>query len=911
MSSFAFQRRLSFTNIFSILCFSLILSFINISTSEAKQSAASDKKFDRVILQLKWIHQFNFAGYYAAVEKGFYKEAGLDVTIKEGHPGMDFVDEVISERANYGVEMPELLIARHNGKPVVVLAAIFQHSPQIILTRADSGIKSPHNLIGKKVMWRFDSAAELRAMLINEKVSLEQIEFMELSWNINDLIDGKVDAIHAYVTDQPFSLEKAGIEVTELSPLRYGIDFYGDCLFTSEKELSKHPDRVKTFREASLRGWAYAMDHPEELMDIIREKYGTKSSREYMYNEFNHIKQLMLPKFIEIGHMNPGRWKHIGDTFVKLGMLDPDYSLDGFIYDPKPQPDNKKLIRIVWILLGVITAITISAIILFIYNRKLNEEVSVRTKHLSDEIAEREQVEKQLKASESFLHSVFENIPNMIFVKDAKDLRFVHFNKAGEKLLGYSRESLIGKNDYDFFPQEEAEFFTAKDKDVLANKKLLDIPEEPIQTKEKGKRTLHTKKIPILNENGEPVFLLGISEDITERKSASEERKILETKLHQAQKMESIGNLAGGIAHDFNNILSAIIGYTELALDDIERGSRLEKSLQQVFTAGKRARDLVKQILTFARQSDEELKPIRVDKIATEVLRLIRSTIPTTIEIRQEIESDLLIMGNPTQVHQLFVNLCTNAAHAMETKGGILRVSLKKVLIDGDYLWKNLNLKQGGYTRIEVSDTGAGIAPEIIDSIFEPYFTTKGPGEGTGMGLASVHGIVMSYGGKIMVNSTLGKGTTCSIYLPVTDDRIARQPYESEKLPSGNERILFVDDEAAIANMGSQILERLGYSVATRTRSIEALELFRFKKDDFDLIVTDMTMPNMTGDNLAVELMKIRPDIPIILFTGYSKKISDEKAKEIGIKAFAYKPIVKVDLAKTVRKVLDDAKKKT
>ena len=407
MSSFAFQRRLSFTNIFSILCFSLILSFINISTSEAKQSAASDKKFDRVILQLKWIHQFNFAGYYAAVEKGFYKEAGLDVTIKEGHPGMDFVDEVISERANYGVEMPELLIARHNGKPVVVLAAIFQHSPQIILTRADSGIKSPHNLIGKKVMWRFDSAAELRAMLINEKVSLEQIEFMELSWNINDLIDGKVDAIHAYVTDQPFSLEKAGIEVTELSPLRYGIDFYGDCLFTSEKELSKHPDRVKTFREASLRGWAYAMDHPEELMDIIREKYGTKSSREYMYNEFNHIKQLMLPKFIEIGHMNPGRWKHIGDTFVKLGMLDPDYSLDGFIYDPKPQPDNKKLIRIVWILLGVITAITISAIILFIYNRKLNEEVSVRTKHLSDEIAEREQVEKQLKASESFLHSVF------------------------------------------------------------------------------------------------------------------------------------------------------------------------------------------------------------------------------------------------------------------------------------------------------------------------------------------------------------------------------------------------------------------------------------------------------------------------------------------------------------------------
>ena len=353
MMPIAFPRRLSFTNIFLILCFSLIFSFISIPASDAKQSAAADRKFDHIILQLKWIHQFNFAGYYAAAEKGFYKEAGLEVTIKEGRPGMDFVDEVISERANYGVEMPELLIARHNGKPVVVLAAIFQHSPQIILARADSGIKSPHNLIGKKVMWRFDSAAELRAMLINENISLEQIKFLKLSWNINDLIDGKVDAIHAYVTDQPLSLEKAGIESTILYPINYGIDFYGDCLFTSEKELSEHPDRVSAFREASLLGWAYAMDNPEELMEIIREKYGSKITLEYMRYEFDGMNQLMLPKFIEIGHMNPGRWSHIGNTFVKLGMLDPDYSLDGFLYDPNPQPDYTKVMRIVWILLIV------------------------------------------------------------------------------------------------------------------------------------------------------------------------------------------------------------------------------------------------------------------------------------------------------------------------------------------------------------------------------------------------------------------------------------------------------------------------------------------------------------------------------------------------------------------------------
>jgi len=244
----------------------------------------------------------------------------------------------------------------------------------------------------------------------------------------------------------------------------------------------------------------------------IKEKYETKSTREYMRNEFDHINQLMLPELVEIGHMNPGRWKHIGDTFVKLGMLDPDYSLDGFLYDPNPQHSFTKVMRTLWILLSVITAISIGAIILFVYNRKLNRDVTERTKHLVTEITERKQVEKNLKASESFLNSVIENIPNMIFIKEAKDLRFVRFNKAGKEILGYSNESLIGKNDYDFFSKEEADFFTAKDQEVLKNKQMFDIPEESIQTNDKGIRTLHTKRIPLLDENGEPLFLLCTSE---------------------------------------------------------------------------------------------------------------------------------------------------------------------------------------------------------------------------------------------------------------------------------------------------------------------------------------------------------------------------------------------------------------
>ena len=423
-------------------------------------------------------------------------------------------------------------------------------------------------------------------------------------------------------------------------------------------------------------------------------------------------------------------------------------------------------------------------------------------------------------------------------------------------------------------------------------------------------RNYHVTNMPIKNING-TVSKMTIYRDITDYLQAVSEKEKAQAQLIQSQKMESIGNLAGGIAHDFNNILSAVIGFTELALDDAPKGTSLKDSLQEVYSAGKRAKELVKQILAFARQSDEKRSPIQPSMIVKEVLKFIRSTIPTTIKIQQDIKSDSLIIGNAIQVHQVLMNLCTNAAYAMEDSGGVLEVSLKDVVIRKEDSLNRIGIPRGDYMEIKVSDTGVGIAPEIIGSIFDPYFTTKGPGEGTGMGLAMTHGIVERYNGMITVDSQLGIGTTFTIYLPVTRKHTDLHANLPEQLPSGTEHILFVDDELSIAKMGSRMLERLGYSVTTRTSSIEALELFRVKPDAFDLVITDMTMPNLTGDKFAVELMKIRRHIPIILCTGYSKKISDETALEIGIKAFAYKPMVKADLAKTIRKVLDDANRKS
>jgi PAS domain S-box-containing protein len=520
-------------------------------------------------------------------------------------------------------------------------------------------------------------------------------------------------------------------------------------------------------------------------------------------------------------------------------------------------------------------------------------------------IAARKKAEAAIIESRSLLNTLLESIPMPVFYKNAAG-RYLGFNKAYESFFGKCKDELIGKTVFDISPVELAQTYYARDQELLSKGGAQRYESQVLNAKGELRDVIFNKAV-YLDRQGSISGLIGVILDITESKKAETEREKLQVKLMQSQKMESIGNLAGGIAHDFNNILSSIIGFTELSLDEVSKGTSLEDSLQEVYSAGKRAKDLVKQILAFARQSDEKRSPIQPSMVAKDVLKFIRSTIPTTIEIQQTITSESWITGNPTHVYQVLMNLCTNAAHAMEQSGGVLAVGLKDVHFEKKDL--PADLMPGDYVEIKVSDTGEGIAPEIVELIFEPYFTTKEVGEGTGMGLAMVQGIVESYGGVIKVNSILGKGTTLTIFFPITRMRKERNDNNSEKLPTGGERILFVDDEAPIARMAEQILSRLGYATTICTGSLEALELFKSKSSDFDLVISDMTMPNMTGDVLAVELMTIRPEIPVILCTGYSKRISDEFAAKIGIKAIVYKPIARTDFAKTIRSVLDAPQK--
>lgn len=770
--------------------------------------------------------------------------------------------------------------------------------------------------------------------LIREIAKLEdiKIEFTPCSWGecMEYISSGKIDLITtiAWSSEREKTIDYNKEPIVDIwgevfirpgAKINTILDLAGKRVAIAKKDING-VNFMNTAEQFRVKVEIVELSTHDEIFNAIQNKtidagiapqhFGLRHGKEHgvvgtsiMFSPFSVFlgakkgKQTQLLNRIDFHLAN---WKSDKDSFYYQRVA---FWMGGEKFEKEILPD--------WLraFLGVIL---FGGILLLFFIYTLNKTVKSRTKDLLAANTDLKTKTEQLKLSEQKLakkHAEFLAIFNsitdaIVFVN--LDRCIVMINPALVLMMGYKQQEIVGKTTKLFYANPEDYHQQGKIRyNLNAN---VSSPIYEIEYRRKNGTVFLSENlgVPVKNQDGDNIGFLAVIRDITDRKMAEEEKASLEEQLQQAQKMEAIGTLAGGIAHDFNNILAAIFGYTELAIQDTPEGSSIAEHLSKVLEASNRAKGLVQQILAFSRQSDPECIQLQLADLVADAMKMIRPSLPTTIEIILDIDPSIgLICADQTQIHQILMNLCTNAFHAMEDSGGRLDISLKETTLSRADLLHEPNANAGTYVKLSICDSGPGMAPEIKNRIFDPYFTTKPTGKGTGMGLAIVHGIVKRYGGFISFYSEPGEGTAFHVFFPVVEKKAHTEEESIDCIPKGTERVLFIDDEEILTTMGKNMLERRGYEVTVKNSSLDALETFQNNPDLFDVIITDQTMPFMTGGELATRMMQIRPDIPIILCTGYSTIISEEKAKSMGIREFALKPLAEKDFAKLLRKVLD------
>lgn len=827
------------------ICFILFVLF------RMSPAAASET----VTLQLAWKHQFQFAGYYAALHKGFYRDAGLDVRINEGGEGKFAREEVLDGRAKYGVAGAELLLHQQDGDPFVALAPIFQHSPSIILARKDSGISHLQDLIGKRVMLlKGKKDADILAAFLNEGIPLDSIRRLDQTFHLNDLIEGRTDAVSAYSTNEPWHLMQKGIEPQILSPRTYGVDFYSDCLFTTKDEVSTRPKRVRSFLEASVRGWEYAMSHPDEIIDLLISEYNVKKSRAHLEYEAQEIRKIMLPDLVEIGHMNPGRWRHIGRTYAKLGLIDKDFSLQGFLYNPNPVSDHTLLKWGAGILGAVLLIVAGGALVLFASNRKL-----------AAEIGQRKKMEKELQASENRFREILEDVSNIAVQGYDEQRRVTFWNPASEDLYGYRKEEAMGRKLEDLIIPPKM-----KDEVIKRHGRWLEygekIPAAELSLMDKNGGRVPVFSSHVLHEtvNGKEMFCVDV--DLRPIKQAQKEKDQAQKAAAEHEKYSLVGRIAGKMAHDFNNILGAVMGNAELAVLDCPH-EPTKQTLHLIVEQVLRGRNLTRNLVAFAKDQEPKQEFFFINEKIELVLNLLKKDLED-MKVVRKLDPDLpALLADPGMIEHSLVNLIQNSIHATG------KSQEAKLIIR--------TCPENGHIRIEVEDNGCGIPEEALERIYEPAFTLKGNRDttgsyaadvkGTGYGMANVKRYTELHKGEISIESVQGWGTKVAIRLPVTRKELSES--EATEIRENTfylgKYILLVEDEQDISNVQYRILtgEPCGHRVDVAASGRMAVDLF--DRNDYDLVSLDYALPDgISGLDVYRHIRQTDAEIPILFISG-------------------------------------------
>ncbi|MCY2993694.1 MAG: ABC transporter substrate-binding protein [Planctomycetota bacterium] len=874
----------------------------------------SPASLERVRLQLKWVHKFQFAGFYAAADKGYYREAGLEVEIIEGQPGVDFTKQVASGAAEFGVEMPDLLLRRQAGEPVVVLAAMFQHSPVALISLAETRIASPQDLVGRRVMLRSTGNLDVRAMILHEGVALDKIQQVEHSFNLDDLAQGKVEAMSLYFAPYAYELQARGLSVSVLKPINYGIDFYGDCLFTSERELRAHPRRVRAFRAASLRGWEYALDHSEEIARLIQEKYASDKSVAVLVAEAEAMKPLFLHKFVELGHMNPGRWRHIGDTYVQLGMLPANYSLDGFLYDPDPPPNYTWLKWLATGASGGLLTLGLAAVVLLIFNRRLESAVQKRTADLSE--------------SEARFRVLVEQAGDGFELLD-EEARYVDVNLATCRQLRYSKEELLHLSVPEIDPTVTREQFQARFQSLIGQPPVVF---EAVHRRRDGATFPVEITVSVIHLGGSPRALV-LVRDITDRKRIEEAVRATNSELAQAlarseklavqaetanrAKSEFLANMS----HELRTPLTAILGCSELLhagdLSPTEQG----EFLQMIQRSGQGLLGIINDVLDLSRIEADRLPLEKTDcplqQMLDEVLAVAKITAVKkglSLQVVHRLPLPATIHTDPARLRQILINLVGNAVKFTERGEVRLAVCCSE------------STEGTAQVQFAVSDTGIGIPSAMLEEIFQPFVQVDGghtrPYGGTGLGLSICQRLAEALDGRLEVTSELGRGSTFTLTVDggpwletlgqgASPDQAAgpttRAEPADEPSPVLQGRVLLVEDEPSLQRVIGHLLRKLKLEVEVAgdgQLACQMVEQSRSEGRPYAMILMDLQLPKLDGLAATRWLRTQGWAGPIVALTAHAMTGDRERCLAAGCDDYLSKPITSSGLRQVLRRYL-------